>query len=51
MDYTVLLTNISTNQVELINILKNIQDLVSIIGFLLAIYFVYIFVRNMIKSR
>lgn len=51
MDYTALLTNISTNQVELINILKNIQDLVSIIGFLFAIYFVYILIRNMIKSR
>lgn len=51
MDYTALLTNISTNQVELINILTDIKELVAIVGFLFAIYFVYIFIRNMIKSR
>lgn len=51
MDYSIVLNQISANQLEIIDILNNLKDMVNIIGALMAICFIYIFVRNLIKSR
>lgn len=50
MDYTVLLTNISNNQLELINVLTDIKELIFASLFLFGIFFVYLFIRNMLKG-
>lgn len=49
-EYSVILSQISNNQLEMINMLSNIKSVLEGVFLLFSIYFIYIFVRNLIKG-
>ncbi len=49
-DYSVILSQISSNQLEMINVLVNIKSVLEGVFLLFSIYFIYVFIRNLIKS-
>lgn len=50
MDYSVILSQINSNQLDILSKLGNIENILEGIFLLLSICFIYIFVRNLIKS-
>lgn len=50
MEYFDILQQINANQVEILSLLGVIKDMLSIISSLGAVYFIYVFIRNLIKK-
>ncbi len=50
MDYSIVLSQINSNQLEILSKLGNIENILEGIFLLFSIFFIYIFVKNLIKS-
>lgn len=50
MDYSVILSQVVSNQLEIVNILNSCKNALEGIFLLFSIYFIYIFIRNLLKG-
>lgn len=50
MDYSLILNEISNNQVDIINLLNRIDEGIFVLVFTTSIIFLYLFIRNLSKS-
>lgn len=51
MDYSIILSQINSNQLEILSMLSSIKDCVQGIFVLLGICFMCVFIRNILKHR
>lgn len=51
MDYSVVLNEINNNQALILEKLSNIDKGISVIVFLLGVFFIYIFAGNLVKVK
>ena len=51
MDYSIILAQINSNLLDMINIVSDCKNILEGLFLLFCIYFIYTFIKNLIKSR